>query len=101
MNKRKDPKPYWEMTTSELREATKEFDADFVSTTPLTPEMRRRLNRAKRQGSRRRPGKSTHEILIPVEGDLLKEVDAFAKRHGLSRSELIARALRTVMKSAS
>ena len=39
---RKKTKPYWEMTTEELREATKEFDKEFVEDRfrPLTPQER-------------------------------------------------------------
>ena len=31
MSRKKNAKPYWEMTTAELREATKEFDEEFVA----------------------------------------------------------------------
>jgi hypothetical protein len=31
MSRKKAAKPYWEMTTEELREATKEFDEEFVA----------------------------------------------------------------------
>ncbi len=42
MNRKKNEKPYWEMTTEELREATKQFDEEFVfeRSKPLTPEMK-------------------------------------------------------------
>jgi len=40
MSRKKNAKPYWEMTTEELREATKQFDEEFVAEKgrPLTPE---------------------------------------------------------------
>lgn len=49
MSRKKDVKPYWEMTTEELREATKQFDEEFVfeRSKPLTPEMKARWKRAK------------------------------------------------------
>ncbi|MCY3023036.1 MAG: hypothetical protein NTW87_29010 [Planctomycetota bacterium] len=54
MRKKRAHKPYWEMTTRELAEATKEFDKPFVADTfaPLSPEMRERWERAKRKVGR-------------------------------------------------
>ena len=49
MNRRSATKPYWEMTTDELREATKEFDREYVagSAKPLSAAMRSRWTKAK------------------------------------------------------
>ncbi len=49
MSRKKGAKPYWKMTTEELQEATKEFDEEFVAdkAKPLSPQMRRRWERAK------------------------------------------------------
>ncbi len=49
MSREKNTKPYWEMTTEELREATKQFDEEFVAdrAKPMTPEMEARWERAK------------------------------------------------------
>ncbi len=46
--KRKKTRPFWEMTTAELRAATKEFDEEFVGdkARPLSPAMRATLERA-------------------------------------------------------
>ncbi len=51
MKKKRAAKPYWEMTTDELREATKEFDQEFIadSAQPLTPEMQARWDQAVRR----------------------------------------------------
>ncbi len=40
MSPGKPQKPYWEMTTEELREATKQFDEEFIAekSRPLTAE---------------------------------------------------------------
>jgi hypothetical protein len=48
MSHKKPAKPYWEMTTTELRAATQEFDKEFVAdrAQPLTPAMRIRWKRA-------------------------------------------------------
>ena len=97
----KNKKPYWEMNTAELREATKQYDREElgISGKPLTPADKRLLSRARRRG---RPpiGRGAEKIRISLERGLLKEADAVAKRLHVSRSELIARGLRTVLKKA-
>ena len=49
MSRKAGTKPYWEMSKTELKEATKEFDEDFVAdrAKPLTAAMRSRWERAK------------------------------------------------------
>jgi hypothetical protein len=61
MSRTKRVKPYWEMTTAELREATKQFDVEFVAdqARPLTRRMCRRWKQikakaAEKQGLKRR-----------------------------------------------
>jgi hypothetical protein len=46
MRRKLADKPYWEMTTDELRDATKEFDEEFIAekAKPLTPQMQTRWN---------------------------------------------------------
>jgi hypothetical protein len=97
--KRKKLKPYWEMTTAELREATKEFDKEFVPTRPLSTRMRAQLRRARLGPGRPKIGKGAKSVLISVEQGLLEDADAFARKYRLSRSELFARGLRTVLKA--
>ena len=89
-------KPYWEMTTAELRAATRKFDRTLVPGEPLTPAMRARLRRARRRG---RPviGQGAQRITTTVERQLLARADAFAKAHGVSRAELIARGLKAIL----
>ncbi len=97
----KPKKPYWEMTTAELREATKEYDREMpgLPGKPLSPAMRRQLARARRRG-RPRIGLGAEKIRISLERELLSRADAAAKRLHVSRSELIARGLREVLKRA-
>lgn len=65
---------------------------------PLTPEQRRRWEAAKRA----RPGKADGKApggrgvptLITVEPKLLRRVDAYARKAGLSRSQLFTDAVR-------
>jgi hypothetical protein len=96
----KPQKPYWEMTTAELREATKEFDAEFVPTRPLTPAMKARLRRARmKRPGRPKVGKGSRAVMVSMEESLLNKADALAKKQKISRSELIARGLRILLKA--
>lgn len=90
-------KPYTEMTPRELKEATSEFDADFVADTfgPPTASAKAQDVRArKRLVGRPRVGQGAARVLITVERGLLARTDALARRRGISRSELIAEGLR-------
>lgn len=94
-------KPYWEMTTRELAEATKEFDTEFVADTfaPLSPEMRVRWERAKRKAGRPKEGRGAKVISVSVEQELLAQSDALARKMGITRAALIARGLKAVLVS--
>src|SRR5215210_7596285 len=97
--KKKQSKPYWEMTTAELREATREFAVPSekgYGFRALTPSEQARWNRAKRKPGRPKIGKGAKSVLISVEQDLLKNADIFARKNKLSRSQLIASLLRTL-----
>ena len=91
-------KPYWEMTTAELREATKEFDKEFVGDTfgPPTPEQRAQFERARKRG---RPlvGMGSKTISVTVEKHLLAKTDRLAKKLNVPRAVLIARGLQAVV----
>jgi tRNA(Met) C34 N-acetyltransferase TmcA len=64
---------------------------------PMTPEQRARWNRAKAG----RPRKSTElkavRVLFTIDPKLLKQADAYAQSHGLTRAQLIATGIRRVM----
>ena len=93
------PKPYWEMTTAELREATKEFDREFIGDTfgPPTPEQRKQFEKAKRKRGRPRNGLGAKTISVTVEKRLLAQADRLAKKHHLPRAALVARGLQAVV----
>jgi hypothetical protein len=61
---------------------------------PLTPGQRRRWEAAKRGRPRKAPGTKAVPTLITVEPNLLRRADAYAKKAGLSRSQLFADAVR-------
>ena len=95
---RQEPiKPYWEMNLEELREATKEFDKEFVPSEPLTPEMKAQWERAKRKRGRPVKGGGAKVISLSVERGLLEKADALAKRQGMSRADLFARGIQAVL----
>ena len=91
-------KPYWEMTTAELREATKEFDQEFIGETfrAATPAERARFERARKRG-RPRKGLGSETISVTVEKRLLAQTDRLAKKLHLPRAALIARGLQAVV----
>ena len=93
-------KAYWQMTTSELKEATREFDAEDVGTkTFKSPNQRQReqLARAKRKRGRPRVGKGARVISVSIESGLLTKVDALAKRKRSKRGTLIALGLQAIL----
>jgi hypothetical protein len=89
------------MTTAELREATKEYDREELGLPgkPLTARDRRLHAEARKRG-RPRIGLGAEKIRISLERNLLKQADAAAKRLKISRSELIAQGLRSILKQA-
>jgi hypothetical protein len=99
MKNKKTTKPYWEMTTEELRDATKEFDEEFVGdkARPMSPEMRARWERAKAKGEPPQNGKAEQTIAIRLEKALVKRCSALAKKKRLSRDVLIARGIRALL----
>lgn len=99
MKTKKPSKPYWEMTTAELREATKQFDEEFVGDKgrPLTPEERALWERVKGKGETSRNGKSAQTIAVRLDKALLKRCIALAKKKRLSRDALIERGLRALL----
>ena len=81
MNRKPKDKPYWEMTTDELRNATKEFDEEFVAdkAKPMTPEMRARWERAKAKAPpANHQGQQT--IAVQLDKTLLDQCLALAKK---------------------
>ena len=99
MSKRKRTKPYWEMTTEELREATKEFDDPnyYPPALPIPPEEREKLNRAMGKRGRPRNGLGARTIALTVERGLLERSDRFAQKYGISRSQLVAAGLKAIL----
>jgi hypothetical protein len=69
----------------------------LARSTPLTPVLRRRWSKFKRGRGRPQSGRGSTVVSLSVEKDLLKRADAYAKTHGLKRSELLTRGLQNVL----
>ncbi|HWE96124.1 MAG TPA: hypothetical protein VG269_19325 [Tepidisphaeraceae bacterium] len=97
----KKTKPYWEMTTTELRKTTRRFDdpAYQPAALPQTADDVAQQRRAKNKGGRPRKGLGAKTISLTVERALLARSDAYAKRLGISRAELVQRGLNAVLPS--
>lgn len=78
---------------------TSEFDQEFVvdSFKAPPPADKARWQRAKRKRGRPKEGKGAKVISVSVEKGLLARADRVAKKMGISRARLIARALRAVL----
>lgn len=99
MSRKKVNKPYWEMTTDELRAATKEFDKELVAdrARPLTPQMRERWERAKAKRAHNECANREKTITVRLEAELLHRCLALAKKKRIGRDALIARGLETFL----
>ncbi len=82
-----------------VREATAEFDREFVADTfgPPTPARRAQDRRARRKRGRPRVGRGAKTISVTIEKDLLAKTDRLARRLGTSRAALVARGLRSLI----
>jgi hypothetical protein len=105
MNRAK--KRFDRMTVAELREATKEFDRelpagpDGLPGRALTGAQRRQWSKVRKKMGRPKIGRGAKTISLSVERELLKQADAYARRHGISRAKLVARGLQTILGSAA
>ena len=100
MAKRTARKPYDQMNAQELAKATAEYDRPWrgrgLPGKPLTAADRARHRRAG-LGGRPRIGQGAKIVPVSIERGLLKEVDDFARRHKLKRSQMVVEGLRLVM----
>lgn len=101
--KKKRRKTVFNMTTSELRKATAEFDRPFVVDEfgPPDAAAKKRLARAKKKRGRPQRGGGAKVISLSVEKSLLRKTDALAKRLHLSRARIVELGLQRVLLEAS
>ncbi len=95
----KKTKPYREMSARELQAATSQLDKPFVveASRPLTPDEKKRWRRIKRRRGRPKTGQGFRRVSVSIEGGLLKQITALAKKRRVSRSKLLAQTLAEVL----
>ena len=88
------------MNLAELREATKEFDNEFIADTfkPLSPAMRARWEKIRRKKPTK--PKPAAGLSVTVRSDLLSWLTAQAKKQKLSRSRFVSNLLETARSQA-
>ena len=103
MNRPRTSKPYWEMTTAQLRQATRDLDQEFALerlARPAPPEEVAKLAMARRKRGRPPTGRGAKPISVTVERTLLGRCDTLARQQGITRAQLIARGIRAVLAAA-
>ncbi len=97
--RKREAKPFVQMTTEELQAATAEFDREMVAEEfgPLSARARSRWRKARRKPGRPRQGQGAKVISVTVERSLLARSDALAKNMGVTRAGMIARGLKAVL----
>lgn len=97
-------KHYEEMNTAELAAATAEYDKPWTGPglpgKPLTAAQRAQHRRAGSRAKAGRPkiGRGAQIVPVSIERGLLMQVNAFAQRHHLKRSQMVTEGLRLVMR---
>ena len=102
MSRKAPGKAYWDMNTAELRKATAKYDREFIADEfgPPPAEALAQWERAKRKRGRPRQGKGATVISLSIERGLLRKADSLAKRKGLSRAQLVALGLKSMLAEA-
>lgn len=97
-------KAYEKMTTEELAEATSEYDKPWTGKglpgKRLSAAQRAQHRKASVRAKAGRPtiGAGAKIVPVSIERGLLMQVDAFAQRHQLKRSQMVVEGLRLVMR---
>ena len=93
-------KPYWEMTTAELAEATKEYDRPIPlsKTRPLTKAQRALFQRMRKAPSRSIfIARDATGVWVRLDPDLLQRTTRYAARQKLTVTEVINRSLKGML----
>ena len=108
MKKRKksDIDEFLALPDSEKERIARQFDSEtpqqsLARSRPLNAKERRQWRRFKAKMGRPKIGKGAKTISLTVEKELLKQADAYAKRHGISRATLVAQGLQAVLGTAA
>ena len=90
---------YSRLGEQELEKLARPFEKEFVATKPLTPAMRARERRARRKRGRPVVGEGAEKVLVSLERGLLRQADSYARKHSKNRSQLMAEALRAILRA--
>ena len=100
-------KNYSKMSAAKLAEATREYDRPeyrpkFSKAPPRLKATHDRIVKAIR-AKRGRPivGAGAQRIQVTIERGLLTRADDYARRHGLTRAQLLARAVNDMLSGAA
>jgi len=94
----KKQKPFWEMNTKELAEATGEFDDPNYNPPAIKPTV---AQRAQHLRWRRKRSAERSQLTLSLEKSLIKEADDYAVNHGVTFSDVVSDALRRLMRKKS
>jgi len=94
---------FMEMSDAQRDAEVAQFDkeAPGVPGKPLTTRDQVLHRKAGLKVGRPRVGQGAERVLITVERGLLRKADSYAKRRGMSRSELIAHGLKYILGDAA
>jgi hypothetical protein len=86
-------KPYEKMTAAELARVTRQFNrgADVPAVKP-PPNERAKHERARKRGRPSLGLEETVRVLFTIQPAILRQIDRFAKRKGIKRSQFITAA---------
>jgi hypothetical protein len=107
----KSPKPrspidaFIALPDAEKERIYQEIDAKtpqqlLAESRPLNRRERQQWAKFRKKMGRPKIGKGAKIISLTVERDLLKQADALAKQEGVSRAQIFARGLRSVLKAS-
>ena len=93
---------FMSMSDEQRRAEVAKFDQEQVGTPgrPLSEAQKRQHRRAKKRGGRPTIGKGAKRVLISMERGLLSRLDSHARQTGVTRSQLIAESVRSVLSKA-
>jgi len=72
-------------------------ESELRDPTPRERAIIARQRRHNRKAGRPKIGKGAKMVAVTIEVGLLRRADAFAKKHGMKRAEMVARGLRNVI----
>ena len=95
---RKNSKPYWEMTASELADATREFDAEVPASRTRPLSARERLLWERAMGKPKPPARTkrrgTAAMTVELDPKLVRQSADHAAKHNMTLSEFVAKSLK-------